>query len=431
MPPDEKIFAGHWLYEWMDEEDIRTPGDYMKAIRKTGSLDRLRELSSRTYSAPTDRTLYNGSSVVAGQQLDLPGFLSCTHFDCLVPMVNSLFGRLRHYFDSIVIDEVTLDDILSSDRGAVEELLHRVKLLLYLRNIGADKYVQFTHKISGMCSDHFREYAKKHKLGIDAIFDEELERAVAQKLTSEGEFIVSPHEEGWHYDIRHPDIGIITRVFSHSDMSRRPGNEEIARDAFGGYCCGLIRDVSASRALSLPLVQAAENDWSPQGPQRNKLDDRAVALNLRLPVLRNAPIKEILKFRDDNYASFEVFRAALRQAVREQIKQQNESGDPMSAEQIANAVIAEYLRPELAKIEVQLGGVKKTLQRKLNDNVAVAGATVGVGLIEHIPIVFTIVGAAVAASVADIINKRSDDKREIENSDLYFLWKARTRSRRH
>ena len=90
-------------------------------------------------------------------------------------------------------------------------------------------------------------------------------------------------------------------------MTRRPGNEEIARDAFGAYCCGLIRDVSAAKSLRLPLVQAAENDWSPNGAQNGVLDDRAVALNLRLPVLRNAPVKEVLRFRNDNQASFEVF----------------------------------------------------------------------------------------------------------------------------
>lgn len=431
MTPNETIFANHWLYEWMDEEGVKTPGDYLKAIRKPDSFDRLRELSDRMYSASVARKAYSQNSVVAGRQLDLSGFLGCTHFDCLQPIVNNLFGRLWHYFDCIVIEEITVDDILHSSSGATEELLQRVKLLLYLRHIGADKYVQFTNKVSGMCSDHFREYAKERKLGVDALFDKNLERTIVRKIASEGRFSVSPHDEEWHYEIRHPDIGVIDRVFSHSDMNRRPGNEEIARDAFGAYCCGLIRDVSAAKALRLPLVQAAENDWSPYGTQNGVLDDRAVALNLRLPVLRNAPVKEILRFRDDNQASFEVFRAALRDAIRKQIKEQSESGDPISAEEVANSVVAEYLNPELAKIKVQLGGAKKTLARKFGDNITVAGAAVGVGLMEHIPVVFTFTAAAAAASVADIINKRRDDQQKIENHDLYFLWKAQTRSRGH
>ena len=371
-------------------------------------------------------------SVVAGRQLDLSGTLGCSHFDCQVPIVNNLFGRVWHYFDTVVIDEVSLNEILATQYDFREDLLQRVKLLLYLRDIGADKYVQFVHKVDGMCSEHFREYAERNHLGIDAVFSEDLERTVVQRIVAEGRFTVSFHDDGsWHYEIRHPGMGMITGTFAHSDIDHRPANEDIARDAFGAYCCGLIADVSASRTLELPLLQAVENDWNSDASEGSTIDDRTVALNLRLPVLSNAPVKEILKFRDDNSDSFEVFRAALSRAIRKQIKQQSEHGGSVSAQRVADAVVFEDLRPELARIELQLGGVRKALARKLGDNVRVAGATVGVGLIEHAPLVITITAAAVATSLADIINKRRDDKKEIETSDLYFLWKARTRSRRH
>ena len=55
MVPDERILASHWLYEWMDEEGIRRPGDYLKAIRKRTAIDRLHEISNRVYSEPTGR----------------------------------------------------------------------------------------------------------------------------------------------------------------------------------------------------------------------------------------------------------------------------------------------------------------------------------------------------------------------------------------
>lgn len=432
MPPNEKIFANHWLYTWIDEKGIKTPGDFVRAIRKRNSFDRLGELSEDAYSKPLDVLGYAENSAVAGRQLDLSGFLACTDFECLEPIVNNLFGRLWHYFDSIVLEEISLEDIISSSRDAEEELLQRAKLLLHLRNIGAEKHVLFTHKITGLCSHHFREYAKEQNLGIDAIFDKDAERAFVQKISAEGRFLISAHDEGWHYEVRHPDIGMITSTYSHSDMRRRPKNKQVAEDVFGAYCCGLIRDVSASRSLGLPLVQAAENGWGLGGAQGDKLDERTVALRLRLPVFRNAPIAEVLKFRNENRASFEVFRAALRQAIREQIKRLNESGntDPITVEQVANAVRAEYIDPELARIEVQLGGASKGFMRKLKDNATVVGAVVMVGHMTHVP-VLDITFAAAAASVADIINKRVDDKQEIANSDLQFLWKARTKSSRH
>lgn len=432
MLPNEKIISNHWLYVWIDEEGIKTPGDFVKAIRKRNSFDRLGQLSEDVYSTLSDALSYAGNSALAGRQLDLSGFLACSDFECLEPIVNNLFGRLWHYFDSIVVEEISLEDVFTSDYDAAEELLQRAKLLLHLRKIGAEKNVLFTNKITGLCSHHFREYAKQQHLGIDSIFDKSIERDFVQNITSEGRFLISPHDEGWHYEVRHPGISTITSVYPHSDMHRRPTNEEVAEDVFGAYCCGLIRDVSASRSLGLPLVQAAENGWGLGGAQSDKLDERSVALKLRLPVFRNAPIKEILEFRNDNRASFEVFRAALRQAIREQIKRLNESGDtdPITAQQVANAVKAEYLDPELARIEVQLGGAWKGFARKFRDNATVVGAVVTVGHIEHIPVV-AITAAAAAASVADIINKRVDDKQEISNSDLQFLWKARTKSSRH
>ena len=250
MVPDERILASHWLYEWIDEEGIRGPGDYLKAIRKRTAIDRLHEISNRVYSRSAGRVSSVGGSVVAGRQLDLSGALGCSHFDCQVPTVNSLFGRVWHYFDTVVIDEVSLDQILAAKYDFREDLLQRVKLLLYLRDIGADKYVEFAHKVSGMCNEHFREYAERKHLGIDAIFSEDLERTVVQRIAAEGRFIVFPHDDGsWHYEIRHPDMGMITGKFAHSDMDHRPANEDIARDAFGAYCCGLIADVSASRTL--------------------------------------------------------------------------------------------------------------------------------------------------------------------------------------
>lgn len=420
--PSEKLLRKHWLYEWIDEEGIRKPGDYIKAVRKRGSFDRLRELSDNVFSDPTIPTRNAGSSILAGCKLDLSGNFTCPDFNCQAPIVDNLFGRVWHYFDSVVIDEPTLDERLFSGEDDVYDLLNYVKLLLYLRDIGAERYVQFTHKVGGMCSDHFRKHAEERGLGLELLFDEQFEREVVRKLKSEGHFNVSFRpDEGWYYQIRHPDTGLLSGVVAHSDKARRPNSEEVARDAYGRYCVGLISDVSASRALGLPLLQVAEARWTPEAAKAETVDDHIVALNLKLPVLTHVPVKEVLKYREDNSASFELLRSALRQAIREQIAR----GDSGSPEEVANAVITEYVQPELAKIEVQLSGIKKTLARKINAHIVVGGAAVGVGVIDSIPLLIGATAAAAAVSVAQIINKQADNKQAIEDSPWYFLWKAR------
>jgi hypothetical protein len=424
MNPNERLIQQHWLYQWIDEEGIKTPGNYLRAIRKRGAFDRLRELSDSAFTNPPSSKGDARTSVLAGRQLDLSGTFSCSHFECMTPIVDNVFSRVWHYFDSVIIDEVPLDRTLYSGDD-VDDLQQMVKLFLYLRNIGAEKYLKFTQKVAGLCSEHFREYAKEQRLGLDVLFDEVFEREVVQRLTSEGVIRIYPGDGSWRYEIRHSSIGTLIGGMDHSDIEHQPSKAEAARSAFGQYSTGLISDVSASRALGLPLLEVAENSWMPRSLHGDTLNESAVALNLRLPVLTNVPVKEVLRYRDDYSASFELFRAALRDAIREQIKR---SGSD-SPEAIADAVVAECVRPKLAEIEVQLSGVRKTLARKISANIAVAGAAVSVGVIESVPLVVGVTATAVAASIAQIIGKRADDKQKAEESGWYFLWKARTSHR--
>lgn len=55
MIQDERLYQQRWLYQWIDEEDIKTPGNYIKAIRRRGSFDRIREISDRAYSGPSSQ----------------------------------------------------------------------------------------------------------------------------------------------------------------------------------------------------------------------------------------------------------------------------------------------------------------------------------------------------------------------------------------
>jgi hypothetical protein len=428
MKPDEHIFNKHWLYLWIDEEGIRTSGDYVKAIRKRGAFDHLRELSHSVLSEPIADKGNASASVLASRRLDLSGALSCPDFECQVPVINKVFGRVWHYFDSVVIEEDSLDGMLHSGND-VDDLLQRVRLFLYLRQVGAEKYLQYTKKISGLCGEHFREHAKENSLGLDVLFNEEFEREAVQKLKSESRFTIYRADDQWGYEIVHPSMGQLTGPVDHADPDRRPSDEEAARAAFGKCCTGLISDFSASRTLGLSLLEAAASSWQPASFSGELPNDRIVALNMRLPVLTNVPIKEVLKYREGNHASFELFRSTLRDAIRDQIERCGSD----SPEAIADAVVAERIRPEIAKIEVQLSGIRKTLARKVGQNVVIAGATVSVGALESAPFMIAataITGAAFAASIAQIVNKNADSRHEAEGSPWYFLWKAQTGHRR-
>jgi hypothetical protein len=175
----------------------------------------------------------------------------------------------------------------------------------------------------------------------------------------------------------------------------------------------LISDVSAVRKLGLPLLQPGESALLSYSAPVDEDKDKLVALNLRLPVLANVPVKEVLKIRHDHSAEFERFRGALQKAIEEQLAR-NETASP---EIVARDVVEEYVQPELATIESKLDVSKKALVRKIGANVTVAGAAVSVGAISNVPLVIASGNAAIIPSFGPI-NQYFDNKSDIELSDL-------------
>src|ERR1700722_534167 len=97
----ERLYNQHWLYEWIDEEGVKTPGDYVKAIRKKRSFGRLREISDCAFNGPSSLIGNASTSVLASRRLDFSGYVTCPAFDCMQPIVDDVFGRIWHYFDTV------------------------------------------------------------------------------------------------------------------------------------------------------------------------------------------------------------------------------------------------------------------------------------------------------------------------------------------
>ena len=417
--------SDYWLYEWMDERQIRKAADLRKALRSPATIDRLIELrDDRTGSINID-TASLDSPVIAGRRVDLSGYLGCDHFECIVPQIDTLFSKTWHYFDTIIVDDPDLHDPESDFSEFVSDIEQRVNLLLYLRKIGASESIAFSRKLSGFCQYHFREFAESNGLGLDLLFDTGVENSVVQELLSRARFEITRRGDHWHYEISHPELEPIIGTYSHSDPDVRPSKEECAKDAFGRYCSALISDVAAARELRAPLLQVAEGKQPFQ--RLDPVDESLVALSLRLPVLMNVSAKEILRLKHDNWPEVTLFRDALRKAIREQIDRMG-NGSP---DEIARAVIDEYVTPELATIGVKLGASQRALRRKVGANVTLSLAPVSTSLINHSPLV--VAAAAIPALCVAVkgtmpeFGKYFDDRADVETSSLYFLWKARVK----
>jgi hypothetical protein len=241
---DDSSSSDYWLYEWMDDREIRKSADLRKALRSPAAIDRLIELWEDRAGSISIDTASLDSPVIAGRRVDLSGYLGCDHFECIVPQIDALFSKTWHYFDTIIVDDPDLHDPESDFSGFASDIEQRVNLLLYLRKIGASESVAFSRKLSGFCQYHFREFAESNGLGLDLLFDTDVENSVVQELLSRARFEITKRGDHWHYKISHSELEPIIGTYSHSDPDVQPSREECAKDAFGRYCSGLISDAA-------------------------------------------------------------------------------------------------------------------------------------------------------------------------------------------
>jgi hypothetical protein len=234
----------NWLYQWIDEYDLRTAGDIAKASRKPSALDRLHELSvAATAPKADDMSAY---SVVAGSRFDLSGALGCSDYQCIVPRVERVFGRIWHYFDTVVIDDVSADDISNPMGDYPYAVIQRAKVLLYLRQIGAEPYIEFAPKPRDFCALHFREQAAAEKLEV--LFDADIEAQVVDEIVRNAKIRIDHRSYGWAYSVKHPDLEEVLGTASHSDDTSAPSREQVAREVFGRCCNALVADISTSQS---------------------------------------------------------------------------------------------------------------------------------------------------------------------------------------
>jgi hypothetical protein len=214
-------------------------------------------------------------SVVAGSRVDLSAALSCGDYECLVPQVDHLFSRIWHYFDTVIVDGPSANDIDLPMGDYTFSLQQRVQMLLHLRRIGAEQHIVFVNKPREYCPDHFREHASALKL--DVLFDEQVENQAVELLASEAAIHIERRVYGWHYSLKHPTLEEVIGTASHDDPSRPPTREQVAREVFGRFCNALVADVSVASSLELPLLQFAEAPWLNRVRDPSAGDERLAA----------------------------------------------------------------------------------------------------------------------------------------------------------
>ena len=434
----------YWVAEWLDENEIASDWEVAHCLNSgTGMTSALEIAEETTYYEEVSADNGNlANSIVAGRRLDLSGYLSCAHYDCLRKNIDTTFKHVWHYFDNIVVEGMSpliFTDRFdngneSAHRYLVNQLADQARMVLYLREIGADKFTVFAHKTYSYCQEHWLEHATT--LGIAEAIDERGSEALIKRILDSSQVkIERMHDDTWGVSLS-SSLLEDPRGYVVSTEGK-PTPEDVAIQVINDFATGTISDVEIAKRLSLPLIEPTK--WAFRNPRAKRKSARSVqqstrpnandiALSLSLPVFENLTTRDLIKIREDERPDFEAFRSELRKKINEELVA---AKDGAPARVIARNIDENYLHPGLANIERKIRNSRQAVTKKTALDLTIAATGVGIGLIHTLPLM--IAGGITALSggipIKSALDSYIEDKRSIKEDSLYFLWQVEQRAR--
>ena len=422
--------APYWLFDWLDEHEIRSKEGAKLLFANPVAVKDLRDRATKAIEAYGASLPFAGAptSIVAGRGIDLSGQLDCLHPACRRAQVETLFNRVWHYFDSIVVQDavahevsVHRDDAPSEKR--TEWILFHVEVALYVREIKAESLLDFRMRPPA-CLKHLKRHAGEAKLSRALQGSREL----ALELAKSAEVVLDfKNDGGVSYAVSHPDF-VHTRwgTISKSDAQGEDSNKLrllALQSEIKEFLAYLNSDVLTARGSGSPLgaVIPLHERLLQRGQSPSAAD---VAFHLELPVLNGLPTETLIKLRRDEHDYFARFQRSLRQAIDERIRTSNSE----NARSIAEEIRRDLIDPELEKIHERLVASERTLVKKTAVGTFLGAIATTCGLLCGAPAALAISGGVAAAigTTSTAAAKHLDDKNDLSLSDMYFIWKAVT-----
>jgi hypothetical protein len=338
--------------------------------------------------------------------------------------VDELFRHVLHYFDTIMVDDAVSTVLMKHDAEAkcLPQCLKRhLEVLLYLRQIGAEQLLTFRQK-QPACEVHWKKHAKEAELGpvTDDFYDfvvrlaEEGEVRLTEKTKLRSQYVYI-HPEFEHYVWIWLDSADLKKLRSEDELQKL-----IARRVVVRYLSHLASDVLAAKWSKSPMGSTVA--FHRALLQHAPATIGSTAFELDLPVLNRVPLKDLITVRLEERELFERFQSSLRAAIRERVKLQ--TGENATA--IASEIRQDLIDPELRRIRDRLRACEQLLSRQAATSVGVGVLTTVVGVLSGVaaPLVATAGVGGMLASARGALNKHLEERRDIAESDYYFLWRA-------
>jgi hypothetical protein len=420
-----------WLYEWLDVFDVRNINDAKKLLEETNGRLALRERLAQVPFTTEPLPASNKVTVVAGRAIDLSGELDCFAWECLKKQVDTLFSHVWHYFDQIIVAGPSAHSLNKwwndeTEHQVLDRLLTYVRLLLYLRDIGAEEMLVFRQK-RPPCEIHLEQHLEE--IGIEPSLI--LANGMIDELARDALITTKPHLDHLDYTFIHPEFehtvwGAI-RKSEASAISEMAIRRAVTTSVYKSYLSRLASDIWTAQTLKSSLGSTIHLHGQLLNAFKRGLAEGDVAFNLDLPVLNGVTPEVLLRIRRDEKLHFEKFRQSLRLAIKERLQ----ADSPGKATVIATEVRRDVIDPALNEIERRLAGAKKVLAKKASISISLGALATTCGLLTANPVLVT---TGITTAVGGGLNaeyKFIEEERDIKLSDMYFLWQAQKHSEKH
>lgn len=423
----------YWFHKWMERHDVSDARTLRRALAKSLAVGDL-------LSSSPERILHNRTTapveaeLVGGKGIDLTGYLGCRHIDCLSKEIDGLFRHAWHYFDLISLPDQAVERIASFEgHGEIEQLASELEafvlVIAKLQRARALDLVRFDVRMPP-CHDHFRQHAVN--AGIDQAFDNA--GPLAKDLARSATMSWAPNTQEGH---AHLDFTVQSPQFEHTEWGTLcsakqdlPATDAAIRAAVADavvkkYLAGLSADAMAAKLARAPFGATVPYYRTLlRTSAKSTVGD--VAFELSFPVSTGLTTEAIVALRKEESAAFRRLQHALRDAILARLNVSESEDSTMIAAEIKHDVI----EPALLNIADALKRSRRMAARTAAGGIGLGAIAATVGLL--IPVAAPIAtGLAVGGAItlgAQALKKANDDElaaiREIQLSDMYFLWKG-------
>lgn len=419
-----------WLYEWIDTYEIR---DVEQARVILSDARARRGLQRRAADVPfttENIPISDCPTIVAGQAVDLSGNLDCFAWECKKQQIDKLFSRVLHYFDRVVVVGpaahlyATHLDVIDDTATIVERLLTDIRLLLYIREIGAEDLFLFRQK-RPPCEEHLEKHLEEVGLDLHSMLPDRLIESVMWKADID----IEDGHDSLEYAFNHPDFE--HTVWGGLARSNRRSKMQMVRDVTKSvlrrYLASLASDLYTSKVLRSPLGSSVQLHGQFLRGVNQRPDHNGIAFEMRLPILENVSPKVLVRIRQDEQEHFKKFRESLRLAINQRLA----NSSNLDAASIAHEIQNDLINPSLADIELRLSAARNALAKKAGLSVLIGGLATTCGVLTGNQFLVAAGSAPTVGYTISAGQKYIEEKRDISLSEMYFLWQVQNHSNSH